>query len=77
MNGFREAVHDRELVDLGFIGSEYTWIDNRDDEVRFGIRWLAPLGNLAYFGLRRCGYKRAVVKRRLQRLKMCSGGVHH
>ncbi|KAM1078424.1 hypothetical protein TB2_025123 [Malus domestica] len=34
MNGFREAVHDCELVDLGFIGSEYTWIDNRDDEVR-------------------------------------------
>ncbi|KAM2450907.1 hypothetical protein TB2_008327 [Malus domestica] len=32
MNGFREAVHDCGLVDLGFIGSEYTWTDNRDDE---------------------------------------------
>lgn len=34
MNGFQEAVHDCELVDLGFVGYDYTWIDNREDEVR-------------------------------------------
>lgn len=34
MNGFREVVHDCQLVDLGYIGSEYTWTDNREDEMR-------------------------------------------
>lgn len=34
MNGFQEAVHDCELVDLGFVGCDYTWTDDRDDEVR-------------------------------------------
>ncbi|KAM1236378.1 hypothetical protein EV2_038576 [Malus domestica] len=37
MNGFREAMHYCQLVDLGFIGSEYTWTDNREDEVQFRL----------------------------------------
>lgn len=34
MHGFREVVHECQLVDLGFVGSDYTWMDNREDEVR-------------------------------------------
>lgn len=34
MNRFREAMHNCQFVDLGFIGSKYTWTDNREDEVR-------------------------------------------
>ncbi|KAM1034049.1 hypothetical protein ACFX2A_038358 [Malus domestica] len=37
MNGFREAMHYCQLVDLGFIGSEYMWTDNREDEVQFRL----------------------------------------
>ncbi|XP_070683541.1 uncharacterized protein [Malus domestica] len=34
MDRFRKAIHACQLIDLGFIGIEYTWTDNRDDEVR-------------------------------------------
>lgn len=33
MHGFPKMVHECQLVDLGFVGSDYTWMVNREDEV--------------------------------------------
>ncbi|KAM2699391.1 hypothetical protein EV1_038275 [Malus domestica] len=34
MDGFREAVHACQLIDMGFVVNSYTWTDNREHEVR-------------------------------------------
>ncbi|KAM1091452.1 hypothetical protein ACFX19_019145 [Malus domestica] len=33
MHGFREVVHEFQLVDVRFVGSDYTWMDNREDKI--------------------------------------------
>ena len=49
MANFREALSDCSLMDLGFIGSEFTWSNNREDEflvrVRLDPGWLLRIGN--------------------------------
>ncbi|KAM1128830.1 hypothetical protein ACFX13_039436 [Malus domestica] len=32
MDGFREAVHACQLIDMGFVVNSYTWTDNREHE---------------------------------------------
>jgi hypothetical protein len=39
MEAFREALEDCQLNDLGFIGSKFTWYNNREDEY-FTKAWL-------------------------------------
>jgi hypothetical protein len=39
MEAFREALEDCQLSDLGFIGSKFTWYNNREDEY-FTKAWL-------------------------------------
>ena len=38
MANFREALSDCSLMDLGFIGSEFTWSNNREDELLVRVR---------------------------------------
>jgi hypothetical protein len=38
MANFREALSDCSLMDLGFIGSEFTWSNNREDESLVRVR---------------------------------------
>ena len=38
MAGFQEALTDCSLMDLGFLGSEFTWTNNCEDEALFRVR---------------------------------------
>ncbi|XP_070668956.1 uncharacterized protein [Malus domestica] len=37
MHGFRQVVHEFQLVDVRFVGSDYTWMDNREDEIQDSV----------------------------------------
>ncbi|KAM2153570.1 hypothetical protein ACFX1Q_045498 [Malus domestica] len=56
MDRFRKAIHACQLIDLGFIGIEYTWTDNRDDEEEsceetVSSAWSKPAVGLILFQL--------------------------
>lgn len=52
MDGFRDAIRRCQLVDMRYVGNDFTWTDNREDEVRcWLIRALANNSWLAHFPL--------------------------
>ncbi|KAM1165411.1 hypothetical protein ACFX2I_024729 [Malus domestica] len=67
LGDFNEIIHSCQLVDMGYVGNDYTWMDtwmdNREDELRLGVLRWNDQGRGGDFILKKCGCKGKVCKK--------------